>query len=55
MIRQKIEEGYYVELIGVNPQIRSAVKNYGLSIMKRENSADRQTDRQTRILSRQRS
>lgn len=54
MIEQKIQEGYYVELIGVNPQIRSAVKNYGFAIMERERvrredaeKVHRQTDRQT--------
>lgn len=36
MISEKICEGYYVELIGVNPQIRSAVKNYGFDIAQRE-------------------
>lgn len=36
MIRAKVSEGYYVELIGVNPQVRSAVKNYGLAIRSRE-------------------
>lgn len=46
MIRQKITQGYYVETMGVNPQIRSAIKNYGRSIAQRERSR-RQTDRQT--------
>lgn len=53
MIASKIEQGYYVEIIGVNPQNRSCVKNYGLSIAHREinqvqppETKDRQTDRQ---------
>lgn len=46
MIRQKITQGYYVETMGVNPQIRSAIKNYGRSIALRE-CLRRQTDRQT--------
>lgn len=48
MIAQKIMEGYYCELIGVNPQVRSAVKKYGLAILEREyiRRQTRQTDRQ---------
>lgn len=44
-IRVKIEEGYYLESIGVNPQTRSAIKLYGQSIIER--GIRRQTDRQT--------
>lgn len=40
-----IEQGYIVELIAVNPQIRSAIKKYGEKIYFR--SLRRQTDRQT--------
>lgn len=47
MIRQKITQGYYCETLGVNPQIRSAIKNYGRSIAQRERVLRRQTDRQT--------
>lgn len=47
MIRNKIRQGYYVETIGVNPQIRSSVKNYGKAIAHRERTFRRQTDRQT--------
>jgi len=48
-----IDNGYRVETMGVNPQIRSAWKNYGSSIIFREvsarnsNLAHNQTDRQT--------
>lgn len=44
-INDMIYEGYVVETMGVNPQIRSAVKNYGVNIIIR--SLRRQTDRQT--------
>lgn len=53
VISTKISEGYYCELIGVNPQVRSAVKKYGFSILDRYwNAVARvetpvQTDRQT--------
>jgi len=47
MINQKIREGFYVELIGTNPQIRSCIKNYGRSIANRERSLRQKTDRQT--------
>lgn len=47
MIRQKITQGFYCETLGVNPQIRSAIKNYGRSIAQRERNIRRQTDRQT--------
>lgn len=48
-IKDKITEGYHVETMGVNPQIRSAVKKYGCSIIFRsKTSVDRQTDRQPR-------
>ena len=45
-IREHIELGYFVEHIGVNPQIRSSIKLYGMSIITR--SIRRQTDRQDR-------
>jgi len=47
MINLKIREGFYVELIGTNPQIRSCIKNYGRSIANRERSLRQKTDRQT--------
>lgn len=51
-VRDKIEEGYHIETMAVNPQIRSSIKNYGYSIIIRSknnknSSIDRQTDRQT--------
>ena len=45
-IGDKIEEGYIVETLAVNPQIRSSVKNYFARIIYRSNIR-RQTDRQT--------
>lgn len=45
MVDQKIREGYYLENIAVNPQIRSAIKKFGKAIYRRH--FDRQTDRQT--------
>lgn len=47
MINKKIREGFYVELIGTNPQIRSCIKNYGPSIANRERTLRQKTDRQT--------
>lgn len=53
---QAIEDGYHIELMAVNPQIRSCVKKFGISIYYRSlhtreiiknGSIDRQTDRQT--------
>lgn len=35
-IRYLISSGYYVEAYGVNPQIRSSIKNYGQQIILRE-------------------
>ena len=46
MIHKKIREGYVVETIAVNPQIRAAIKRFGRSIFHRE-YLHRQTDRQT--------
>lgn len=43
MVARKIEEGFYLELIGVNPQVRSAIKRYGVAIVSRE--VRRQTDK----------
>jgi len=45
-IREKITEGFVLETMGVNPQIRSAIKLYGRSILIRS-KVRRQTDRQT--------
>jgi len=45
-ICNKIEEGFIVETMAVNPQIRSCVKNYFVAIISRSN-VRRQTDRQT--------
>lgn len=42
-----IELGYHVETMGVNPQMRSAVKKYLPSLMFRAEKIRRQTDRQT--------
>lgn len=46
VMAQKISEGYYCELIAVNPQIRSAVKKFGVAICQRHHrqKTDRQTD-----------
>jgi len=46
MVNQKIREGYYVESLAVNPQIRCAIQKFGRAINFRER-ARRQTDRQT--------
>jgi len=45
-IRESIEAGFVLETMGVNPQIRSAIKLYGKAILSRSKSR-RQTDRQT--------
>jgi len=42
-----IERGYHIETMGVNPQIRSAVKKYLPSLIFRARNIRRQTDRQT--------
>jgi len=47
MCSYKIQEGYYMELIAVNPQVRSAIVKFGLAIVCRERARRRQTDRQT--------
>jgi len=47
MIHQKIREGFYVEGMAVNPQIRSSIKSYGRSIAFRERLHRQKTDRQT--------
>lgn len=47
MINQKIREGFYVEGMAVNPQIRSSIKSYGRSIAFRERLHRQKTDRQT--------
>lgn len=59
-INQMIRKGYFVELIGVNPQVRAAVQKYGYSIYlraKQQRTAavsptqtDRQTDTELRIV-----
>lgn len=45
-IKYSIVNGYVVETMAVNPQIRSVVKNYGSELIIREFNR-RQTDRQT--------
>lgn len=45
MVDQKIREGYYLESIASNPQIRFAIKKFGKAIYRRW--LNRQTDRQT--------
>lgn len=47
MIHQKIREGFYVEGMAVNPQIRSSIKNYGRSIAFRERLHRQKDKRQT--------
>jgi len=47
MINQKIRQGFYVEGMAVNPQIRSSIKSYGRSIAFRERLHRQKTDRQT--------
>lgn len=42
-----IEKGFHIETMGVNPQIRSAVKKYLPAIVARIRNSTRQTDRQT--------
>ena len=42
-----IEKGYHIETMGVNPQIRSAVKRYLPAVIARIRSSRSQTDRQT--------
>lgn len=42
-----IVKGYHVETMGVNPQIRSCVKNYMYQLLIRSRNIRRQTDRQT--------
>lgn len=42
-----IELGYHIETMGVNPQIRSAVKKYLPALIFRAKKIRRQTDRQT--------
>jgi len=52
--RYLIIGGYHVETLAVNPQTRSAWKKFGMEIIRRsmaETLADRQTDRQTGIIS----
>lgn len=46
VMAQKIAEGYYCELIAVNPQVRSAIKKFGVAICERlrRQKTDRQTD-----------
>lgn len=45
MVDQKIREGYYVESMAVNPQVRCSIKKFGKAIFRRWSA--RQTDRQT--------
>lgn len=46
-IADSIRKGYHVETMGVNPQVRSCVKNYFNAMMVRSRNIRRQTDRQT--------
>jgi len=46
-ICKMIEDGYVVETMAVNPQIRSAIKNYGASIFYRSEIRRQKTARQT--------
>lgn len=46
-INQSVIDGYNVETMGVNPQIRGCVKRYGFAIYCRSGDLRRQTDRQT--------
>lgn len=52
-VSDSICEGYYLESMAVNPQVRAAIKKFGFSILVRESNklkmdpVDRQTDRQT--------
>jgi hypothetical protein len=46
-IAQKIEQGFIVETMAVNPQIRSCVKNYFVPIIFRSNLRRQTPDRQT--------
>lgn len=51
-IEEKMYEGYVVETMAVNPQVRSVVKKFGRCIIIREsNLLHRQSDRQTQELS----
>lgn len=47
MIRYKIRQGFYVEGMGVNPQVRSSIKMYGKAIAERDRLHRQKTDRQT--------
>lgn len=49
----KIVEGYVLETLAVNPQVRSAVKKFGLQIYQRSKARRQKTDRQTELISRQ--
>lgn len=46
-INDAIIAGYVVETMGVNPQVRACVKQYGRSLIVRCRNAQRQADRQT--------
>lgn len=46
-IAQKIEQGFIVETMAVNPQIRSCIKNYFVPIIYRSNLRRQTPDRQT--------
>lgn len=44
MVGERIKDGYFMELIAMNPQVRSAIRRFGYEILVRQR---RQTDRQT--------
>lgn len=46
MCEEKIKQGYYMELIAMNPQVRAAIKSFGYAIVIRHR---RQTARQTAL------
>jgi len=46
-ISDRIEAGYVLETIAVNPQIRSSIKKFGFSIWKRSQNRTQTKDRQT--------
>lgn len=50
-IRDSIIDGYFVESMAVNPQVRGCVKKYGREILIRVQNIGRQTDRQTDSMS----
>lgn len=49
----KITEGYVLETLAVNPQVRSSIKKFGCEIYIRSNIRRQKTDRQTELIARQ--